>query len=978
MKLSKIQLEAINTIDKDVTLMAGAGTGKTRVLTKRFINIVKKYENPKSILAITFTKKAAEEMLERISKELVAEDINFEERDLNIKTIHSFALEIVENYAYFLGINPKFKILEDGKEKEILENSVKLTLNSFRDEKFKNYLLDFNTNPFEEIKVFIELYSDFKNNDLDFDDILHKSLKFSESDKDFRELFLLLEDYRKVSGNKFKSFYDENLDLFSSNENIDLEVLNLIESNLGSSKKYNDKILDIINLIHELKENLEIKNKDYYEIIIEILKNINDIYSSQKKKINVLDYDDIINYAHKILKNDECKKILQSRYSYILVDEYQDTNEIQNDIINVFENSNLFIVGDPKQSIYAFRGTDLNSYFSFANKIKNRGISLLMNKNYRSDGKIINFINSNFENLIDSYEKMEFDFYSNGGVYLYNTENDKDLTNLVLDLLKKYKEEDIAILSRSNAQIDEISRILSNANIPFNKGERRLEEIEVLKIVKNILATIYSPDDFIKTLSLFNSPILKFNFNSLVKILNHGIDNTFSLFDSNIEDEKINNFIELLIRLKEKSEILLLDEMIQEIMNYLYELDTLNGTDWDYLYKFKKIAGDYLEENSNDFNSFEKYILSLKFDDLEKGINLLTIHKSKGLEFDAVIISHMDRGKKLGQNKKIIVDKELGLAIKSNFSDYRYRTINEKIRSIDSEEEKRVLYVAMTRAKKELILFGNYDKYKSGSYFDFLDKEIIISDYEFSHEIKKENSLKKYDELNVDINFENRIREYYTVTDFINFKRSPLDFYKKYFMGIDRYTRGQGKNQKMDPKTLGNIVHLFAQIHSNEDTNKDNIDKFLEEIFDYYEEEINDKKLNIARKLSLNYLEMEEENIIEKELLFYYDLEGFLVKGFIDQVIEKNGEYYIVDLKTSDLDYESMKKSYENQLLLYSVIYEKLYKVKVKGAYIFDLRGKNKIDIELNEKKYEIVMEDFLNYIKFIRTHTNYKDYLKI
>lgn len=110
MKLSKIQLEAINTIDKDVTLMAGAGTGKTRVLTKRFINIVKKYENPKSILAITFTKKAAEEMLERISKELVAEDINFEERDLNIKTIHSFALEIVENYAYFLGINPKFEI----------------------------------------------------------------------------------------------------------------------------------------------------------------------------------------------------------------------------------------------------------------------------------------------------------------------------------------------------------------------------------------------------------------------------------------------------------------------------------------------------------------------------------------------------------------------------------------------------------------------------------------------------------------------------------------------------------------------------------------------------------------------------------------------------------------------------------------------------------------------------------------------------
>ncbi len=121
---------------------------------------------------------------------------------------------------------------------------------------------------------------------------------------------------------------------------------------------------------------------------------------------------------------------------------------------------------------------------------------------------------------------------------------------------------------------------------------------------------------------------------------------------------------------------------------------------------------------------------------------------------------------------------------------------------------------------------------------------------------------------------------------------------------------------------------------------------------------------------------MEEENIVDKELLFYYDLDGFLVKGFIDQVIKIDGEYYIVDLKTSDMDINHIKDSYENQLILYSAIYEKLYKVKVKAAYIFDLRGKNKIVIETNEEKSEIIMEEFLNYIKFLRTHTFYKDYL--
>ncbi|OFK79063.1 exodeoxyribonuclease V subunit beta [Peptoniphilus sp. HMSC062D09] len=977
MKLNKVQLEAVTSIDKDVTLMAGAGTGKTRVLTSRFINIVKNNHDPKKILAITFTKKAAEEMLGRISKELVEENIDFEEKDLNIMTIHSFALEIVRNYSYLIGINPNFTILDDGKAGEMLENAVKASLNNIRDEKFKRYLIDFKTNPFEERKLFADLYGDFRNKNLDFSDILSMSLNFNKTSKSSDELFLLLDDFRKVSGNKFKKFYDDNIYEIKNTENLDLEILNSIEENLGSSSKYEDKIKKIVDLIHELKKNLEIKNKEYYEIIIEILKEIDKNYSREKRDIKALDYDDIISYTHLILGDERFKKNLKDRYSYILVDEYQDTNEIQNEIINTFVDSNLFIVGDPKQSIYAFRGTDLKSYYSFSDKIKKRGISLVMNKNYRSDGKIINFINSTFENLIESYEEMDFDYENGGDVYQYDTEDNNEIADLVLDLLKKFEEKEIAILSRSNAQIDEISRILSLRNISFNKGERSLEEIEVLKVTKNILSTIYSPEDFLNTLALFNSPLLNFNFKDLVKILNLGIDNVSALLDLKCDDANINNFIKFLNKLKEKSKVLLFDEMIEEIMNYFYDLKTLKKIDWEYLYKFKEMAREYLEDKQEDYRSFEKYLLTLSFEDLEEGINLLTIHKSKGLEFDAVIISHMDRGKKLGQVRKIIVNRELGLAIKSDFSDYRYRAINEKLRDVDREEEKRVLYVAMTRAKRELILFGNLKKYKSDSYFDLLDRDIKIKEYEFSKDIKENIPKKKYPYLDLDLNFENRIREYYTVTDFLNFKRSPIDFYKKYFLGIDDYTLGQGKIQVMDPKTLGSIVHLFAQIHSKKDTNKDNIDEYLKDIFEYYEEEIDEDKLNIARELSLNYLDMEEENIIDKELLFYYDLEGFLVKGFIDQVIKIDGEYSIVDLKTSDMDLDYIKSSYENQLVLYSAIYEKLYKVKVKAAYIFDLRGKNKIDIEINEEKSKLVMEEFLNYIKFIRSHTNYKDYLK-
>ena len=197
-------------------------------------------------------------------------------------------------------------------------------------------------------------------------------------------------------------------------------------------------------------------------------------------------------------------------------------------------------------------------------------------------------------------------------------------------------------------------------------------------------------------------------------------------------------------------------------------------------------------------------------------------------------------------------------------------------------------------------------------------------------------------------------------------------------MGIDNYTMGQGKGQAMDPKTLGNIIHFFAYKYGGDQSllEDKNIDEDLKEIFTYYEEGLTEEKLNISRKLALNYLEMEEKVIIDKELLFYYDLEGFLVKGYIDQVIKINGEYFIVDFKTSTLDEEELKKTYEKQLILYSAIYEKLYKVKVKAAYIFDLRGKNKILVETSEEKYKEVMDEFLDYINFIRSHKLLRDYL--
>lgn len=975
MELSEVQKKAVYTLDKDISLMAGAGTGKTRVLTSRFINIVKNNINPKQILAITFTKKAAQEMLGRISKELVLNNIDFEERDLNVMTIHSFALEIVENYSFILGINPSFKILDDRESDYFLEEAVKESLNNFEDERFKNYLLAFKSSPFEEKNIFISLYRDFKNNNLDFDDILNKSLNFTGTEKSFDDLLILLDEFRNLSGNKFKTFYDNKIDEIKSLKTFDSEILNEIEDNLGTSTKHNDKLIEIKDLIQELKKDLEDKNKDYYEVIIEILKEIDKNYKDSKEALKGLDYEDIISYAELLLRNPLVKSELVSRYFYILVDEYQDTNEIQNEIIRAFSSSNIFIVGDPKQSIYAFRGTDLSSYFSFSGDIEDRGVSLLMNKNYRSDGQIINFINEKFKDLIDPYEEMEFSYREGGGVYLYNSPEISEIADLAEDLLKKYEPKDIAILSRSNSQIDEIGQVLSARGIKYKKGERGLDEIEILRLIKNILSAIYSPKEFLEFLSLFNSKLLNFEFKDLVTILNEGINNSEDLLNYKSSQENIKNFLNFLGEIREKSSYLMIDEVLDELMDYFYKLGTLRGSDWEYIYRFKEEARDFVENYSNDFRAFERQISSMTFEDLEDGINLLTIHKSKGLEFDGLIISHMDKGKKLSSNNRIIVDRDLGLGINSDLSNYSHREIANKLRAIDEEEEIRVLYVAMTRAKKELVLFGDHENARAGSYFSLLGDLNNLREYKLSN-VEERRVEEKFLPLDIDIKFENRIREYYTVTDFINFVRSRKDFFYKYFLGIDRYTKGQGTDQVMDPKTLGNIVHMFAYRHGKNDLKSENIDELIKDIFVYYEEELNEDKLSLSKQLISNYLEMEEECIIDKELLFYYDLKGFLVKGYMDQVINISGDYYIIDLKTSKGSVEDLKKTYEKQLILYSAIYENLYKVKIRAAYIFDLRGKNKIVVETSDEKYKKVMDEFLSYIKFIRSHKLLRDYL--
>lgn len=979
MKLNETQSLAVNSIGENINLIAGAGTGKTRVLTSRFVKIVNETKNIDKILAITFTKKAAEEMKSRISSDLVDKEISFEEDNLNVKTIHSFCQELISEYAFFLNINPRFEIIEDEKADSLLTEAIYFVMNNCTSIDFKKYLTDFKTSIFQETDVFKSLYYEFKNQNLNYDEVLSKSLlvkKNKYSNKLLKEKILELSELLKNSSKLKKFVKSDEFKKICESEEFSIEDLKTIEENLGTSKNYIEQFNLIKEIISDLSSSYENLNHSYYKIIIQILKEIDSKYSELKLAGNFLDYDDIMIYASKLLKMDSLKDVIKRKYDYILVDEYQDTNPIQNQIISSFKNANLFIVGDPKQSIYGFRGSDVNSYYAFAKKVESSGKRLVMNINYRSDAVIIDKINELFENIIDDYDELNSSTNVFGNVSIFNTEDEDDLLLLVKDLMKVYELKDISILTRSNNQVKEISKILKRENIAYNSGSKKARDIEVLSLVSRIIELIESPKDNIIFLSLLNEPILKLYLEDLTDVLLEGAV-SFEAVTKMRQNKNVNNFVDFISHLIELKDIVHLDEIVGLIIEKLNDIKTLKRIEYEYLFEFKRITEEFVKKYGDDFRLFNNYIKLKDFDDLEIGINVLTIHKSKGLEFDAVIIANMDKSNALTIKDKILVDSEVGLGINSDYSSSNFDRIKENLSLKNLEEEKRILYVAMTRAKKELILFGNYDKCRSNSYFSMINlAESQIPDYSFKNDIKKVTVDEEVKLLDFKYNNVYRTREYYAVSDFLNYRRSPKEFYKKYFLGIDEYTAGNSKEKVIDPKLLGSIVHYFAKNYSKVNTKGKDIDDFIEKTFSFLGEELNEEKFNLIKELCLNYLFLEDDNIINKELLFYYNLNGYLIKGYIDAVINIDGKYFLVDYKTNDANKDYLLKTYKPQVLIYSKIFENLYNIKLDGAYIYDLRGKSKLKVDLLDSEVKKIMKEFLDFIEFLRRHLAYKDYL--
>ena len=635
-KLNKQQIEAVKHIDGPCLVMAGAGSGKTKVLTTRIAYLIEQGIKDYNILAITFTNKAAKEMRDRVNN-LIGKVNSF------IGTFHSFGLRIIrENYMY-LGLDKNFTIIDSDDVLSVIKKILK-----DKDLDPKHYSPYYIRNKISEIKS--------------------QMLTDGEIERCF-------------------------------NTEIDLVVKEVYRA-------YLDKMI----------------------------------------KNNSIDFDDLLSMPVSLfIKHNEILEHYQDKYKYLLIDEYQDTNPVQYKLSTLIakKNKNIFVVGDMNQSIYAFRQADYRNILNFESDYKDCKV-IKLEENYRSTNNILNAANSVIKN---NKERKDLNLWSQKGdglkIKYMRAYDEKHEITLVIEeinklLLEGYKKENIGILYRTNAQSRVVEEMFLSKGIPYKVvGSYYFYNRKEIKDLISYLRLIYNTNDEVSLRRIINVPKRGIGEKAIKTLENESIINGISMFDS-LSTKKEIEFKNVILELIKDSEEMTLTDLIDNVLEKtglkkeLEEDKTLeNEIRLDNLMEFKSITASFEERtgtvNLGDFLeeiSLISDISNHKEDNDE--VTLMTIHSAKGLEFDIVFLIGMEEG--LFPHNMSIMENNL-------------------------EEERRLCYVGITRAKDRLyitnakrrLLYGKDTINMPSRFIDEIDSKCIEEDIIGSKSEKIINTKKMYD-----------------------------------------------------------------------------------------------------------------------------------------------------------------------------------------------------------------------------------------
>ena len=601
--LNDKQYEAVVNTEGPCLVIAGAGSGKTKVLTHKIAYLIgEKQVKPWNILAITFTNKAANEMKERIGN--LVGDVA---ADIWMGTFHSICVRILRRFIDRIGFDSSFIIFDTSDQRTLVKACIKS--------------IGLDDKMFTDRSVLSEI-SNAKNEMLEPDQYTVKA------NGDFRK--------------------------------------------------------EKIALVYEM-------------------------YQKRLKENNAIDFDDIINYTIKILmENPDILEYYSDKFHYVLVDEYQDTNKAQFTLVTMLasKNGNITVVGDNDQGIYSFRGADISNILNFERDFPGTKI-IKLEQNYRCTGNILKAANAVIKNNEVTYKKELWTENEVGNLpAVYSAKNEYDEGTYIAQQIEHlrreeyYKYSDFAILYRMNTQSRAIEEILRRESIPYKIiGGLKFYERKEIKDIISYLRLIQNPSDNLSLKRIINEPKRGIGKTSLDKIEELSINSGVPMYEiiKNAEQYGLNRvflnsreFVNAIEELRAKKEDIKISDLIKETLKksgYTQALENENTIEAENrienLDEFLTVAIEFEDESAdNKLSDFlEGITLSSDIDNMEEAeetVTLMTLHSAKGLEFPVVFLVGMEEGIFPG-----------------------YKSIGEPK---ELEEERRLCYVGITRAKEHLFL----------------------------------------------------------------------------------------------------------------------------------------------------------------------------------------------------------------------------------------------------------------------------------
>ena len=1024
--LTENQKKAVYS-EGNVIVSAGAGSGKTKVLTERVMRKVNEGIKIDEFLILTFTNAAAKEMRDRIKDELIKAN-NFEEMNkvdsAHIQTFDAYALYIVKKYGYRIGLPSSINNVPEDVIKVKIKNEINNIFNIYyenNDETFKKFIETYCTKSDDYAVNFVFDFYIYATKQLDFNEFLdsyvEKYLSKERLEQDLNDFYQICKEKTNSIKNKINQIDNEDLKeklsvyfgpiLFDCSRKDFFNHLEYLRtggkddkspSMPRKTKSDSEHDLAIKDELKSLKEDLKsIKfNEDYYfkydipnlqnfiPLIIVICKSVRERILNFEKNKGFFTFEDIAHLAYKIVnENEDIRNEIKNKTKLIFVDEFQDNSDLQNNFLSLIENSNLFCVGDVKQSIYLFRGANPKNFMSKYDKYKRNdgGIAIELNDNFRSRKEVVDKINEIFSNIMtNNYGGAEYaanhiinaknkDYEEKGkidgehGIVLlngYEKEPNKKATfsDLIISDIKKRiashemvydrKEgivrevtyRDFAILSPTAEHIFEgLEQEISRANLPVNAiyNEKLLEDPSILVILSILKAARF----LLIGINKDNIADFKHSYVSIIRSFLYRYDDN-KIYHLLLDDSYKNDDVYLKLKTfayihKDSS----LKEIYEDALNEFNVIENLKylNNPLSYVSKLEIFAEKIKSMNDLDYelDDFIEYLEILKTSKVEmevkhdsyssNAITLTTIHKSKGLEYKIVYLINLKDQK--AKRDTYLINDSYCVSLPS-FACSDKKSIQERLSQIAIqskffEEKMRLLYVALTRAEDTCVLVDQDNVLFSGKYTELKDINGVggFLAEDICHTTFKDSVYETMDDVIEVVKEETKNwGSAFTLKDKLN-----LSFDKAKI----KSTASKDLEYDVEPKLLQKGIHMHLLMEEVDFKTKD-----LSFIKDNWE------RNHIKKVLNCDIFKNVDKAIVHKEYQFIDYINNR--NGIIDLLLVFNDCAFVVDYKLKHIN----DSAYVNQLKVYKDFVETYFK-KPCRCYLLSLLDADLKEVVINE-----------------------------